>query len=274
MWARISFGLMPAILLMASCSSDKSTGEGDKACQDLQAKLIECKLVEQGVCNTAEPCAVECAAHADCDQLKAGTPSGGYLTCVAACSGAGPTDFICKDASGYVKQPGVCDGIRQCPDGSDEANCSDAGTGGMTDIDSGSGSSASPECQAFVAHELSLCASYSRDTELTSCAQGTALYGPEGCLAQWNAFVNCAANAPITSCTDGPTGCDTEMNGYFGCQSRFVQKSGCARLDLDGRCTHDKPYLFSCAGPLPSNCAALTTTGGAPEMCCSQFAPP
>ena len=293
---RTATTLMFALLVSAGCGSNKGTSAGDKACQDLQAKLDECHLQVKGsVCNATEPCSVECAAHADCSQLGA-TPTGSYLACIATCSGASATDFVCKDASGFVHQGAVCDGTPQCLDGSDEANCGGNGTGGASNgtggasggasggiggtsgganSDAGSAPAPSPECQAFVAHEITACPTLSRDTELLACAESTKEYAPEGCGTAWNAFIGCAANAAF-SCTDGPSGCDTQMSGYFSCASKFVQKTGCDRLGTDERCTDPtKPYLFGClGGTAPSNCVLLPPTGGAPEACCSEFAPP
>jgi hypothetical protein len=275
------------LLLIAGCGSDTATSTGERACQDLQAKVAACGLNSAGGCNPEHACSAECAAHASCDQLKAGTPSGSYLSCVAACSGAGPGDFVCNDASGYVKQAGVCDGVAQCHDGSDERNCGDAGAnrssggaGGSSGTTAASGDrdgsvssgGASSECQAFVAHELSLCPSYSQDGELRSCEVATAEYGPEGCGTAWNDFLNCAAKAPFSTCDEGPTGCDAAMASYFTCQSEFVRKTGCARLDTDSLCTQDRPYLFDCPGAVPNNCAPLSGRGG--EVCCSPFAAP
>jgi len=125
--------LIPLVTALA-CGSDGGSGggqsAGEKACKDFEAKLTQCQLVASGTCDTNEPCVAECAAKADCTQLTENPPTGSYLSCVAACSGAGPDDFICKDGKAFVKKAGVCDGQFQCLDGSDEAGCSkDAGAG-------------------------------------------------------------------------------------------------------------------------------------------------
>ena len=120
--------------LASGCGGDDPPSEGEKACQELEAKLDECMLTPQGtqvVCNEDAPCAVHCAVMAECSQLAAGAPSGTYGSCVAACSGAAPDDFICANGRQFVKKQGVCDGQFQCLDGSDEANCPGAaGAGG------------------------------------------------------------------------------------------------------------------------------------------------
>jgi len=141
---RSLFATIFSLVVTASCSSDSGPSEGEKACQDLQAKLAECQLTLQGTCNSNEPCAVECAAKSDCAQLTASAPTGSYLTCVAACSGAGQNDFICKDGKAFVNKAAVCDGKPQCPDGSDEADCGakDSGVGGTSGGSGGAGASA------------------------------------------------------------------------------------------------------------------------------------
>jgi hypothetical protein len=128
--------LIPCVIIACSSSSEPSSGE--KACQDLTAKLAQCHLMVAGTCNPAQACVVECAAQADCSQLTA-TPSGSYLACIASCSGAGPDDFICKDARAFIHKSAVCDGRAQCPDGSDEADCvsNDAGSNDAGSNDAG-----------------------------------------------------------------------------------------------------------------------------------------
>jgi hypothetical protein len=115
--------IVVVVALVGCGGDDKSAGE--KACDKLEEKAAECHLTT-GKCNTNNTCAVECAVAADCAALTK-MPEGSLLECLAACSGTTSDDFICKDGSGYVAKLGVCDGRYQCPDGSDEANCGDAG---------------------------------------------------------------------------------------------------------------------------------------------------
>jgi hypothetical protein len=141
MWLRFS---VLSLALVTACSGKDEPTSGERACRDLQAKLSECLLL--AACDSNQPCAAECAAHAECADLTASVPSGSYLACLAVCSGAGPDDFVCKDAKGFVHQSAVCNGQYECRDGSDEANCgaaSSAGTssGGASAGGSGAGGS-------------------------------------------------------------------------------------------------------------------------------------
>ena len=125
---------LPVVTLLlaiaAGCGGDSQT-QGEKACKDLSAKLAECHLAAQGVCNAGAACSVECAAQATCSDLTAAQPGGAYLSCILACSGADPDAFVCADGQHYLPRAGVCNGVPQCPDGSDEATCgaADAGPG-------------------------------------------------------------------------------------------------------------------------------------------------
>ena len=118
------------VFLWAGCgSSDSGPTEGERECQELQTKLQTCGLA--AVCDSSDPCPVRCAINADCNEIVQKPTTGPYMQCVAACAGAGPDDFICKDGKRVVKKAGVCDGQFQCLDGSDEENCGtkDAGPG-------------------------------------------------------------------------------------------------------------------------------------------------
>ena len=121
--------LTMALLLACACGGEDEPTEGEQACDELEDKLAECRLTTNGTCNEDQPCVVRCAIDADCAQLTMSPPTGSYLACVAGCSGAGPDDFICMDGRGFVAKTGMCDGLYQCMDGSDEADCGTAGNG-------------------------------------------------------------------------------------------------------------------------------------------------
>jgi hypothetical protein len=135
------WALIPLIVI--ACGSSDGPSSGEKACQDLAAKLAQCHLMNAAACNPAQACVVECAAQAECAQLTSPVPSGSYLSCVAACSGAGPDDFICKDARAFIPKGAVCDGRAQCPDGSDEADCTSTDAG--AEASTGAGAEASTD---------------------------------------------------------------------------------------------------------------------------------
>jgi hypothetical protein len=121
---------IPVLALLLACGGSDTPSEGDMACKELAAKLAECHLTTRGVCNTGEPCGVRCAAMATCSQLTDAKASGSYLSCIRACSGAGPDDFVCADQRQFLNKSGVCDGRFQCLDGSDEADCGASGDAG------------------------------------------------------------------------------------------------------------------------------------------------
>lgn len=120
--------ILSAAIVVAACACN-SQSAGEKACQDLSAKLAQCGLTlpADTACNEGQPCLVECAVNASCAELAARSPTGSYLFCLAECGG----DFVCADGTHFIKKTAVCDGQPQCPDGSDELHCSssDAGPG-------------------------------------------------------------------------------------------------------------------------------------------------
>src|SRR5678815_6030947 len=77
------------LAIAAGCSSDSGPSEGDKACQDFEAKLAQCNIQAQGVCNASQPCTVKCAAQADCNQILESPPTGTHLACLGECTGLG-----------------------------------------------------------------------------------------------------------------------------------------------------------------------------------------
>jgi len=117
------------VSLLAACSGSDTDSESQALCDDLTAKVSECMIdVDTSMgCKSnlteAEKCAAGCVIEAECADISGPVQNNPYYRCVAVCSGAGPDDFICSDGSGYLPPAGVCDGMPQCPDGSDEASC-------------------------------------------------------------------------------------------------------------------------------------------------------
>ena len=122
------------LVCAAGCGS-KDTNKNSRVCGQVRDKIAECHLNGVAACdqNTSDAviCSAQCLVDAQCAQITASAKNNPYYVCIAKCSGAAPGDFICYDGSGFLPKAGVCDGVRQCPDGSDESACAkpaDAGT--------------------------------------------------------------------------------------------------------------------------------------------------
>lgn len=119
-------------LLSLGCGddSDDTADANEQLCMDLTDKLEECKSTldtSMGCRSTptdAERCSAECVVQGKCAEITGKPGDNSFYRCLAACSGADPDAFICLDGRGYLAARGVCDGEKQCPDGSDEADCS------------------------------------------------------------------------------------------------------------------------------------------------------
>lgn len=123
----LHYRLLFLAAVACGCGDDD---EESQLCQDLRAKITECNLdidTSRG-CNASPSedveCAARCLVEAQCTDIVGPPSANPYYQCNAACVGASPDDFVCADGSGFLPQAGVCDGQLQCPDGSDEANCS------------------------------------------------------------------------------------------------------------------------------------------------------
>jgi hypothetical protein len=130
--------LLCAVGLVGCGGGDDEETEGEKVCRAIAAKLDECnrQLPAGTRCNDQGDeevlCVGRCFAEASCAEIASSSADTDYIRCVAACSGAQPGDFICASGTAYVPAAAVCDGVAQCPDESDEADCesgADAGAG-------------------------------------------------------------------------------------------------------------------------------------------------
>ena len=111
---------------------------------------------------------------------------------------------------------------------------------------------------------------------MSECLQGESEYPPEGCGAEWETYVSCAAGAPESCAEGGPSGCDEEQSAYASCETQFGVMTACIRVpEQDSKCgTSSGPPLFSfqCQSTVPAGCQALPV-GGPTIVCCKAFAP-
>lgn len=129
----VTLGMLIGFLCIINCGEGEES-EGEKVCDKLEAKLAECNLTyEPGLqCkadDSLEICLLNCLIGASCKAVKDQKSDIELVRCNARCSGAGPDDFICADGKAFVLSAAVCDGMYQCLDGSDEADCDAADAG-------------------------------------------------------------------------------------------------------------------------------------------------
>jgi hypothetical protein len=159
-------------------------------------------------------------------------------------------------------------------DAGSEASSSVSDGGGFVDEGALTGDgSVPPACVAWANHDVAQCPSDDPAATIAECTQGDSLYVPEGCGAEWSAYVTCATQATYSSsCSNGPTTCNTQQSAYSACQSRFTASTGCSRVpDQDAKCGTSTPYGYACLSTLPAGCVQLPPTGGATIACCPAF---
>ena len=110
-----------------------------------------------------------------------------------------------------------------------------------------------------------------KDASVDICKRDQREYAGIGCLNEYDAWLRCTTGSGY-SCADD-TGCEAVQSGYFGCQSRAAQRTGCVRLTAQDttRCSDSaKPYAFSCLAAAPTTCVQAVTEG-AGIWCCPQL---
>ncbi len=102
-------------------------------CADIEAKLAECGLLSEGTFGCIEPffesslCYFDCLLAAPCEALQDLLCGPFYDSDLERCSNAcfDLDPVICGDGRDRVSESMVCDGERDCEDGSDEVGCVD-----------------------------------------------------------------------------------------------------------------------------------------------------
>ena len=277
-----------ASLMMACSSSSGSSAPpppcnenpwecpGGQTCWPATQSTFACLNIGPG--NAGDACqdtvgSATCGAGLAC--LQTGNAAG---LCSQYCDSTDPT-HACP--AGETCQPVLLLGLS----GSEfhvcvgaETSMPDAGAGASPDsggvVPAPDGGAVSAACTAWANHDVAQCPSDDPAATIDDCTQSESLYQPEGCGAEWSAYVTCVTQATYSSCANGPDGCDTQHDAYFACQSRFTSATSCSRLPAqDGKCSASAPYGYGCLGALPAGCVQLPPTGGATLACCPAFAP-
>jgi hypothetical protein len=208
-----------------------------------------------------------CSPYCDEAEPSHACPAG--QTCKTAfLLGAGGAQFqICETTSTIAPS-----------DGGNDASALDSESTESPDtetiVDSGvplGDGSVPAECTAWSQHLLTACPGGAAQATIDECVQGESLYAPEGCGAEWQAYVTCATQATYDCMTGTPNGCDMQHATYFACQSEFVSSTGCDRVGEDSKCTVAAPYSFVCLSGLPTGCVPIASEPGAPAGCCPAF---
>lgn len=203
-----------------------------------------------------------CSAYCDPTNPSHACPASQTCSIVTLVGGAAPQFQVCVSPSTTPTDAGS------------ESSSSPFDAGGPTDAGVITGDGLVPaECVAWANHDVAQCPSDNPASTIAECTQGESLYPPEGCGAEWSAYVTCATQATYSSsCSNGPTTCDTQQNAYFACQSQFTGSTSCSRVpDQDAKCSASAPYGYGCLSMLPAGCVQLPPTGGATIACCPAF---
>jgi hypothetical protein len=192
-----------------------------------------------------------CTPYCDTKEASHGCPGGQTCTTAEITNSGGVTFQVCTGGQGSSPDAGAT-----------MPGAGDAGS--LTGM---------ALCTAYGNHDVTQCTTEDLPTVLSQCARDESLYGPEGCGAEWEAYLNCATQATYT-CSSTSFGCDTQQNAYFACESRFASRTSCSRTPVqDAKCTTAAPFGFACVSTPPTGCTALPPTGGATIACCPQFPP-
>jgi hypothetical protein len=109
-----------------------------------------------------------------------------------------------------------------------------------------------------------------RDFDIEQCESTRRSFEAMDCEASYDQWLGCSARASW-NCEEGPSGCDSEQNAYFSCQSAFAARTLCSSLgDNDAGCTAERPFRFGCVQQMApkSDCVEADSGGSAAFFYC------
>jgi hypothetical protein len=124
-WSTLLIGIM-----LGACSSGGDPDSAPGTCETLADKLVSCGLADESsgtagcVDELLPDCEVACLTAASCPALDTyyctdrQPPS--LSDCFASCD---TPAYECPDGSGFYRPRDICDGVVDCDDGADEADC-------------------------------------------------------------------------------------------------------------------------------------------------------
>lgn len=156
---------------------------------------------------------------------------------------------------------------------------SSAGTGAHEEFDAAAGGENSSKDAGLTSGDTQVCVAYGAeaaqrcaqqgatfDAAFDECSHQIRALTPVGCGPLIREYFSCMS-VTKTQCSDA-NACDKEQTDFKSCQSAFVARTGCTRLETqDGqRCGGQTPYAFACLRSPPSNCKGVS--GAATIACC------
>ncbi len=262
-------GVLLVVMSAAGCSSGDgdddqgpSSSTGGGVCAKLVDKLKSCDVADE-VSGTAtckdeliSECVVDCLLATSCDDLGVffctlDIPAG-IDSCRQTCS---EPEFDCGDGSGTYVASFTCDGVADCENGVDEADCGFTCNDG-TSIEGSWQCDGVPDCPDVEDEADCLvleCTAY-LDPPVPGAADSHA-----GCEPFSAALADCGLLG------DGPVFCSPEMTP---CLAECYASQSCAELTDAGCIGMPTQALLDCAAACPQTYSCDGASGLPPELVC------
>jgi hypothetical protein len=260
-------GVLVVVLSVAGCSSSDddddqgpSSSAGGGICAKLVDKLKSCDVADEAsgtatcVDELISECVVDCLLESSCDDVgiffcTPDTPAA-FDSCRQTCT---EPEFDCGDGSGSYPASFVCDGIADCGNGVDEADCGFTCNDQST-IDGSWQCDGIPDC---------LEAEDEADCLVLEC---TAYLDPPipadhhaGCEPFSAALADCGLLG------EGPVFCSPAMTP---CLADCYASQSCAELTDTGCTGMPTQVLMDCAAACPQTYSCDGVSGLAPDFVC------